>query len=206
MVDVAAGRWRVRNARWNSFLPAWPRKQPERDFVARKWELNLLATMAKTKRWGNQLGIGLLAMLTHHYRFVLPAGSGAKVSPRAPHCMHCQIESWTPLSWLVGAALSRSGPSLYSVAARVQVEKRVVASASGPLDQNRAQRVNRNGTGGSAGCAFAAAGVQEPGRVVEARERQVGAGAVSWPLFYLYVRGLRECIFVTATSCPLRPG
>ena len=72
---------------------AWPRKQPERDFVARKWELNLLATMAKTKRWGNQLGIGLLAMLTHHYRFVLPAGSGAKVSPRAPRCMHCQIES-----------------------------------------------------------------------------------------------------------------
>jgi len=101
------------------FISAWPRKQPERDFVARKWELNLLATMAKTKRWGNQLGIGLLAMLTHHYRFVLPAGSGAKVSPRAPHCMHCQIESWTPLSWLVGAALSRSGPSLYSVAARV---------------------------------------------------------------------------------------
>ena len=117
------------------FISAWPRKQPERDFVARKWELNLLATMAKTKRWGNQLGIGLLAMLTHHYRFVLPAGSGAKVRTRPLS----KIAFWTPLSWLVGAALSRSGPSLYSVAARVQVEKRVVASASGPLDQNRAQ-------------------------------------------------------------------
>ena len=68
------------------FISAWPRKQSERDFVARKWELNLLATMAKTKRWGNQLGIGLLAMLTHHYRFVLPAGSGAKVRPAVQNC------------------------------------------------------------------------------------------------------------------------
>jgi hypothetical protein len=43
-----------------------------------KWELDLLATLGKTKRWASRVGDGLAAVLAHHYGFVLPAGSGAK--------------------------------------------------------------------------------------------------------------------------------
>ena len=39
-----------------------------------------MATIGKTKRWGERVGDGLTAALAHHYGFVLPAGSGAKVS------------------------------------------------------------------------------------------------------------------------------
>ena len=59
---------------FEEFAAWWTAQQGE----GGKWELNLLATLSKTKRWGDRVGNSLVAMLAHHYRFVLPGGSGAK--------------------------------------------------------------------------------------------------------------------------------
>ena len=59
---------------FEEFAAWWQAQQGE----GGKWELNLLATLSKTKLWGDRVGNSLVAMLAHHYRFVLPGGSGAK--------------------------------------------------------------------------------------------------------------------------------
>ena len=71
---------------FEEFSEWWTKQQA----AGGKWQLDQISAMAKTKRWADRLGDGLLSMLAHHYRFVLPAGSGAKVSPNPPAAVLCQ--------------------------------------------------------------------------------------------------------------------
>ena len=71
---------------FEEFSEWWTKQQA----AGGKWQLDQISAMAKTKRWADRLGDGLLSMLAHHYRFVLPAGSGAKVRPNPPAAVLCQ--------------------------------------------------------------------------------------------------------------------
>ena len=63
----------MRQVDFDEFAAWWVAQQGE----GGNWELDLLATIGKTKRWAERVGDGLVAVLGHHYGFVLPAGSGA---------------------------------------------------------------------------------------------------------------------------------
>ena len=71
---------------FEEFSEWWTKQQA----AGGKWQLDQISAMAKTKRWADRLGDGLLSMLAHHYRFVLPAGSGAKVSFNPAAAVLCQ--------------------------------------------------------------------------------------------------------------------